>query len=335
MICNNCSYEIPDGAKICPNCNAETQTAKKSFWKTGKASSFNVFVITALSICLFFTSFAALSLLNLKTTISATGIANIVFDFLEDVPITKLIKSDEFKQKMTDIEDVLAKEYGATVPPKTMEKVLNSPNVKKFFANKAGVFVADCFEKDYAELAITNDHIYDLLIENQDALHKEINTTLTKEQIRHAVDKTMGNKAYIIMTSAIIKGDPTNNTPPELLSPIAVKAFNIVKICSAIYNVIIAIFISLLIIFIMLKINLPKGSTATSVSLIIVSTLYIIIGTALVPVLISALGDFENNLFVAKLVSKFFNTSTTISIILLILSIGALIFKGIRFKKKI
>lgn len=334
MICKTCSTEIPEGSEICPNCNPITKTTpQKTFWNTGKASGIGVLISILLSICLFFTSFITIFISNIQSTINASNITEIVESFLEESSFTEILESTGFKNEIVRIEDILEEEYGAQVPPQTMEKVLNNASVKNFFAKKVGEFIADCFKKDYAELVLNGEHVYYLIIENQEVLHKEINMTLTKNQIRNAVDKTIGEKNHVIMTSTTIKGDPSTNTPSKFLPPILVESIDLVKICLSPTLIIAFLLISLLIIFILIKIHLPNGITASAVSLIIVSILYIIIGTVMIPVIVSLLGDFEGSSIAISLLKNLFKTSTIVSTILIIISISALILKGIKFKR--
>jgi hypothetical protein len=214
-----------------------------------------------------------------------------------------------------------------------MEKVLNNTSVKNFFAKKVGEFTADCFKKDYAELVLNGKHVYYLIIEDQDVLHKEINMTLTKNQIRNAVDKTIGKKNHVIITSTTIKGDPSTNTPSKILPPIVVESLDLIKICLSPTLIITFLLISLLIIFILIKIHLPSGTAASAVPIFIVSILYIIMGTVITPVIIPLLGDFEGSSIAISLLKNLFKTSTIVSTILIIISISALILKGIKFKR--
>jgi len=194
---------------------------------------------------------------------------------------------------------------------------INKSTLKSFIAKKASGFFDDFFEKDTVELYINKDEISDLLKDNRSVLNKELDTDLTTAQLMTISDWLFDeDQIYLMGTYEIKKAAPTlYDLSKALLSGLVV--------------IILAV-ISLAIIFFMLKIRLPGGITACSVTFIVTGCLLLII--ACLP---SLLGSILNlNEIITNIIGTVLSTTLIMSIVLLVVGIGLLVLKKFVFKSK-
>lgn len=329
MVCPSCNSAIDNNVKFCPFCGnpsapfnerpIDSVPAKKGFWKTEKTSKLGSFFIVLLAIFLFFSSFFTIFVSNARAFVSEAGLK----DVIEDISIETV--SEEFNNVIYEFKGAIMNTYEVEVTDAEINNFIKRSTLKSYIAKKAAIFIEELLDKKYAEITLNSQMAYELLLENKELLKSELGIySLTDKQLHDIAYYTFGETEYCIISS-------------NDLSYNANKVLDIISLCLSDYTFIILLLVTLIMIFIMLKINLIKGFKSAAIILTIVSSLYLVIKFALVPLAISLIGDAVDaisSVLLSNILSSFFTPSAIISIILLIGCIGGLIYLKIQKSKQ-
>ncbi len=329
MICEKCSFNIADDFEICPNCGnvvkrpvamPPQQNQPRKFWKTGPASGLGTFFTILLAILLLFTSSLSILITNLRYAISSNGMEA----FLDSIPFEELTDDFNFEAELSQFEDILYKEHGATLSDESLTNFLEKSTFNAFFAKEFENIFKGILAGERPSFTFNSKIFYELLLENKKLLSSEFNIPeLTDKQLYDLSIEVFGEKEISVFSYDEISNDTS-------------LFFDILKFAlSNLYIILISV--SLLIILVMIKINVFKGINTTGTIFIITSSIYLLIKFALVPIVLFAFGsemqepEFTHTL--SNLLNTLFTPSTIISVVLLVGSIGLLIFSKIKKAK--
>lgn len=193
--CTRCGAELNENSSFCTKCGANQNAVSEqvhdikhlSRYKPDKKKSSVVtnFATVILSICLFVTSYLAVTIYEVRQLSSAEKTEKIleniqVLDMFENMSDSNRVDLDRFYSYMEE-------SFGINITDERLNNFVNNSTVKLFVANKISTFVEDLFEED-ADLIITKQEVVDLLEKNSDAIYAEFGKKLDSDNLEDLIN---------------------------------------------------------------------------------------------------------------------------------------------------
>ena len=290
----------------------ETKRNKKK-----KSASLTVFTTIILSICLFITSFFAIMIFEIRNILKEEN-AEALFN---NIKISEILDSDTINEpeNIKRFHNYMKDRQGIEIDNQNLDNFIKNSTVKTYIARKIAYFSEDFFN-DEAELKITKEEIAELLENNSDIIKNEFGRYLSYNDIEKITDFLFEDEEIVILNSDTLK-----DTSPLLYYAIT---FGLSYV-----NMAVLIFLSILIIFFMIKNTLSQAVCGIGIDFIIFGGL-----SGLIAVTASLFGSLWKSLcnqsIVGTIVGNFMSAYTYVSVIFLLIGIILLISRRLVIKRR-
>ena len=148
--------------------DAPAEAAEPNNKGAEKASVLSVIATVLLSVCLFVTMLASVSIIAVRTTVSEGGISSLT----ENLDVAQLLQSSGVADgdSFDELYHRLERDYGVYLDDDELAELIEDSTIPAYVSQKAGDFSGDFFSGD-AELVITKEEMIELIEDNLDLIN--------------------------------------------------------------------------------------------------------------------------------------------------------------------
>lgn len=284
--CTRCGNELDENSAFCTKCGVNQNAVSEQVHETEqtsrhkpdkkKSSVVTNFATVILSICLFVTSFLAVSIYEARQFSSDEKIEK----FLDNVQVIDVFEnlSDTNRVDLDRFYSYLGEKLYIDITDKQLNNFVNNSTVKTFIANKISTFIEDFFEGD-ADLRITKQEVIDLLEKNSDAIYTEFGKKLDSDNLEDLIDSNADIEDLLNIQNDfqdIANWIFEDDDYMEIISSDDIKndfsvLYYFIHIGLSYYTMAIMILLSVVIIFFMIRKGLTKALCGIGIVLIVLS----------------------------------------------------------------